>query len=153
MSTDVLHALDRDDWWVPPLGSPLDMQTDEEVEAVYAAARAAGTHPCFVYRYFDYRCRLLYVGITIDLAGRLSGHKSKQSIFLLFAKCRTAFVYPSEAAARRAETRAINTEYPIFNIQERDHEVSLALRRQYLSCSAIQWIAAGKRDIAPGYVQ
>lgn len=149
MSTGVLHALDRDDWWVPPMGSPLDMQLDEEIEAVLDEADEAGTAPHFLYRYFDRHTRLLYVGITAELRGRRTAHRSS-SEFFPYVRFATSFVYPSERAAAAAERVAIETEYPIFNVAKRNKDIGQALYVQYMACSANQWIANEGRVTAVG---
>lgn len=76
------------------------------------ARRFADMHA--LYRMFDENGRLLYVGITGDLARRLTDHEVKRWYPLI--KNIVVEWFPHEAAARVAERRAISTERPRYNV-------------------------------------
>jgi hypothetical protein len=69
----------------------------------------------FVYRLFDADDRLLYVGISCMPGMRVSAHKRRRWGHLI-ARVEAGESYPTEAEARTAEKRAIETEDPTFNI-------------------------------------
>jgi len=69
-----------------------------------------------LYRWWDDANRLLYIGISDDLAVRTKGH-AKRSSWMEFAARSTVERHPSKSAARRAEEDAIKAEGPIFNFQ------------------------------------
>lgn len=68
---------------------------------------------CALYRMFDDRDRLLYVGITGDLGQRLGEHSFKRW-FPLVERITLEWL-PTRAAALLAEKRAISTERPRYN--------------------------------------
>lgn len=122
---------DVDTYWFPPGASPLDVQDQEEIDAVRDQATQDGTQLCVLYRYFDDGLRLLYVGITTTPYVRRNRH-SNDSEFWEFAECGTTVLYPSVTAALRAEAVAIGTEYPVFNIAGRPRDHAVQLVKQYL---------------------
>lgn len=72
--------------------------------------------PAVVYRCFDKDDRLLYVGCTGDWQRRLWQHRSNtpfwpEVVAVTFAG------YPTRDEALQAESRAIDTESPIHNVQ------------------------------------
>lgn len=67
-----------------------------------------------LYRWFDWDNRLLYIGITRDLAGRQESH-SRSSSWGRFAAACTVDRYPTRAAVETAERLAIEDEQPLFN--------------------------------------
>lgn len=69
-----------------------------------------------LYRYYDDTDRLLYIGISDELTGRVSGH-SKGSPWMDFAVRSTITRYPSRAKAAAAEVEAIKSEQPLFNLK------------------------------------
>ena len=69
-----------------------------------------------LYRYYDDADRLLYIGISDELTGRVSGH-SKGSSWMDFAVRSTITRYPSRAKAAAAEIEAIKDEHPLFNFK------------------------------------
>ena len=69
--------------------------------------------PSVVYRYFNDRDELLYVGKTIDMEARERGHM-KRTWWPDVAR-RTIEEYPTERAALDAEDIAIKTENPLYN--------------------------------------
>lgn len=75
------------------------------------ARRFADMHA--LYRMYDERGKLLYVGITGD-AGQRFGEHSLKRWFPLVAEIKLEWL-PHEAAARLAERRAISTERPRYN--------------------------------------
>ncbi|AEK07809.1 endonuclease [Mycobacterium phage Yoshi] len=69
----------------------------------------------YVYRIYDGDDRLIYVGETGDLFGRLAFHKVN-SWWGSQADHAKASVYPDRAHARSAERDAIRSEQPRWNI-------------------------------------
>lgn len=67
-----------------------------------------------VYRHFDQEGRLLYVGMTKDIAKRRSQH-SHSSLWFGVSVRETVEWYSDHASASTAETLAISTEAPIHN--------------------------------------
>ncbi len=68
----------------------------------------------YVYRCYGEDGRLVYVGCTQNLAGRLANHRSTSFWAPYVVKVR-ASVYPTKAAGRAAEAKAIRHEDPRFN--------------------------------------
>ena len=75
------------------------------------ARRLADMHA--LYRMFDDRGHLLYIGITGDLGKRLGNHSFKRW-FPLVERITLEWL-PNRAAALVAEKRAISTEHPRYN--------------------------------------
>jgi hypothetical protein len=67
-----------------------------------------------IYRLYDRAGRLLYVGITFNIASRWAKHRRKP----WWAEVRRARVtcFRGEGIARQHEIRAILTESPVYNI-------------------------------------
>lgn len=86
-------------------------QTEHESSANVA------NQPCKLYRHFDKRGVLLYVGISLDAVARLGQHKGAA----WFDDIATITVknFRSREAALRAERKAILTEDPIHNVAGR----------------------------------
>jgi predicted GIY-YIG superfamily endonuclease len=83
----------------------------------WARDRKAATDPdreTDLYRWFDEVDRLLYIGISDDLAARTRGHV-KKSTWMNFAADRTVQHFPNRSAALDAEEAAIKAEQPLFN--------------------------------------
>lgn len=74
--------------------------------------------PAWVYRCFDSTGRLIYVGSTVDVFGRLAAHRRDAWWAPQIAKV-TAKVHPGQRAALDAEVIAIRAENPRWNIQYR----------------------------------
>jgi len=90
---------------------------NEEQLDLLARALAVKVEPdatTALYRYFDEKDRLLYVGITDHLLGRTGAHILGSS-WMDYAVRSTITRYPSRAEAAAAETAAIKTEQPLFN--------------------------------------
>jgi predicted GIY-YIG superfamily endonuclease len=85
---------------------------------------------CLVYRVYSAKSRLLYVGMTNDLATRLSAHKYakakwwRRDIWLVLRH------YKSREAAAVAELAAIHEERPLFNVHRSVVSYSMAERRR-----------------------
>lgn len=92
----------------------------------------------FVYRVFDATDRLLYVGCSVDVDTRMAGHESASPWFPFHSRVERV-AYPSRAQAEDAESVAIATEHPRWNIQGRsvDHPDGFAK-----SLAAAHWLAA-----------
>jgi len=67
-----------------------------------------------LYRYFDSKGQLLYVGITKNQFDRLNQH-SRNSTWMPFIASATFHHFETREEALRAETKAIATELPKFN--------------------------------------
>lgn len=72
-----------------------------------------------LYRYFDSTDRLLYIGISGDLAMRDTTHISRSRWMELAARSAIERHLDLESL-KAAERRAIETERPIFNVQYND---------------------------------
>ena len=68
-----------------------------------------------LYRCFNSKGRLLYVGISISAARRLSDHEKKKSWFSQICRIEVER-FRSREKALAAERKAIKTEKPIHNI-------------------------------------
>lgn len=75
--------------------------------------------PHFLYRHFDSRGRLLYVGISCHLLNRTSNHESLKEWFRRVRRIDLT-PYKSRRAALNAETIAINSENPALNVRRED---------------------------------
>lgn len=71
--------------------------------------------PVALYRYWDTEGRLLYVGITNDPIRRRDQH-SRDATWWPFASQYVVEWHHNRAAARRAESKAIRRERPMFNV-------------------------------------
>jgi len=86
---------------------------------------AAADH--FVYRCYDATGLLIYIGCTSNVQRRMAAHqRGENSTSRWIAACMDRFEiegpYSGRDAGRAAERRAINTEQPLFNYQERAKE-------------------------------
>lgn len=79
------------------------------------------TFEAHVYRAFDASGRLLYVGCSVDLEGRLREH-SRSAHWWLFQDRIVAVGYPTREEAAEAEETAIGAEHPRWNMQGRSLE-------------------------------
>jgi predicted GIY-YIG superfamily endonuclease len=70
--------------------------------------------PSWVYRAYDKRHVLLYVGVTNDIRTRLITHRATRWWPMVHIVTRTEFAVASEA--RAAESVAIKAERPLYNI-------------------------------------
>jgi predicted GIY-YIG superfamily endonuclease len=68
-----------------------------------------------LYRFFDLRGRLLYIGLTVDLPARLTRHRLDKPWWSDVARVEVEH-YPSRAAVAAAERSAIATETPLYNV-------------------------------------
>lgn len=71
-----------------------------------------------LYRHFDEGGRLLYVGISLSVAARLASHNHLSQWSSLIRRIDVS-VFPDRKSAEYAETLAIQTESPIYNIMKR----------------------------------
>lgn len=71
-------------------------------------------HPHALYRFFNSRGALLYVGITMNPGQRWHGHRSGKPWWDDVATI-TLERFPDEASCRAAEREAILTENPLHN--------------------------------------
>lgn len=80
----------------------------------FELAEVEAPRPTTVYRYFDRRRRLLYVGITDAPLARIHAHGSRAEWWSLVATA-TFVHYATRAEAVEAERAAIRDELPIYN--------------------------------------
>lgn len=71
--------------------------------------------PAFVYRAFDARDRLLYVGCSVDVDARLRYHE-QHAAWWIFATRIDRQEFASHELALAAEAEAISEEHPRWNI-------------------------------------
>jgi hypothetical protein len=71
--------------------------------------------PTVLYRFFDADDRLLYVGVSLEIAWRWKAHSASQPWWGSTARA-TMEHFPSRAAALAAERQAIFDERPLWNI-------------------------------------
>ena len=69
----------------------------------------------FLYRHFDKKGRLLYVGITANLASRTTAHMKRSQWAKDIART-TSELFPTRIKAAIAELQAIDKEKPIYNL-------------------------------------
>lgn len=74
--------------------------------------------PHVLYRMHDEHDTLLYVGITSNPAGRFQTHRGTQPWWDQVATIRLER-FPDRASVERAESLAIRTENPVFNVAGR----------------------------------
>jgi predicted GIY-YIG superfamily endonuclease len=84
--------------------------------AVVAAVTVKPPSGTALYRWYDERDRLLYIGISDGLTGRVSDHVSGSS-WMDFAARSTIERIADRSEAERAEIAAIKAEHPLFNHQ------------------------------------
>lgn len=80
--------------------------------------------PTTLYRFFDERHRLLYVGISANAYARIAMHSKVQPWWQRVRQA-TMEHFPDRPAARHAELVAIQTEHPIFNTEGRMRQLAL----------------------------
>lgn len=73
---------------------------------------------CALYRHYDAEGRLLYVGMSVNPMRRLHVHSGVSPWFPQIARVEMQW-FDSSAEAEAAETAAIRTERPLFNIADR----------------------------------
>lgn len=101
----------------PALPAPANPETLERLAEAIAEARrlpVVVVRTTALYRYFDDKGRLLYVGIATSLPKRQRSHV-RASSWMEFAVRATIARYPSRDAALQAEKAAIEEEAPLFN--------------------------------------
>lgn len=69
----------------------------------------------YLYRHFDKKERLLYVGITANLASRTAAHM-KRSQWAKDVSRTTSESFPTRIKAAIAELQAIDREKPVYNL-------------------------------------
>lgn len=117
----------------------LDPSARTAVDWGFEVARLDLEHWCLgqrvwpeaLYRWFDYDDRLLYVGITRDVAGRQESH-SKRSSWGRFADHCKIERYPTREDAEDMERHAIKCESPLFNHVHNDTQEARQRLVEYL---------------------
>lgn len=92
--------------------SPLSPAASEPLQLTGEAV--AHTEATALYRWYDESDRLLYLGISDNLPGRVKGHV-RGSSWMDFAVRSTVARFPTRKEAAEAETAAIKAEQPLFN--------------------------------------
>ena len=110
------------------------MSVQNEIEVV-------GDEPTILYRFYDVGGRLLYIGITCNLAERLRAHARTQDWWPGVVR-RTVVWYGSREEAEAAETKAVMAEDPLRNIQGTGGNWRLrgGSRRRREETGVIPWI-------------
>lgn len=109
---DVLPTLRAGQW---PSVDRVDLPVIREPIKVSAAKRQRTQRkPHALYRFYDGRQGLLYVGITWHIGSRMRQHRM-QPWWHEVSDIQVEY-YPDRAAAITAEAAAIKTEYPKYNI-------------------------------------
>ena len=89
--------------------------------------------PHVVYRCYDAADRLLYVGCTHDINGRMNVHASSwgnpasAALNMRMARYETE-EHPDKATARAAERQAIHDEAPLLNLHHQRERITPAAR-------------------------
>lgn len=73
----------------------------------------------YLYRLYNGRGRLLYVGTSKDPWARFAQHRRERPIMTEAVRRGRITVHASELDAKRAEREAITTEHPVFNVAHR----------------------------------
>jgi hypothetical protein len=95
-----------------------------------------------LYRYFDHGDRLLYIGISGDLAMRETAHIGRSRWMRLVGRS-TVERRATLEEALEAEQHAIEAEHPLFNRQHNDTPDAMERLRLYLD-------EIGRPDLFPG---
>ena len=88
-------------------------------------SKSAAARPTALYRFYSDNDELLYVGIAFNPTVRFRRHRKAEWWHL--AVRHTVVRFPSRPEAEAAETKAIQTELPRYNI--RDHPTNKSARR------------------------
>lgn len=84
-------------------------------EVVSQQRTALSEKPTCLYRLYDVFGRLLYAGITADLARRWKEHRSEHRSWWYQVTERRVQWFPSRRQAWRAERQAVQAELPLYN--------------------------------------
>jgi hypothetical protein len=87
--------------------------------------------PTALYRYFDDKNRLLYIGITDNLFSREQGH-IRSSHWMQLVASSTVQRHPDREDALVSERKAIEAERPLFNRQYNDTPAARERAKSYL---------------------
>ena len=89
-----------------------------EIDRIGAAGLALQTFDdgCTLYRHFNADGALLYVGISVNALSRLGEHRQSSEWYKQIVKV-TLEHFPSRKEAEEAETKAIKSEKPKFNVR------------------------------------
>lgn len=102
-------------WVTRPAGAGWRAYRQRRIQRRPTPASLRAPDPTLVYRHYDARGRLLYVGITRRGVERWEEHAADKPWFELVATSRCE-EHPSRAAALYAEAVAIRDEHPVYNI-------------------------------------
>lgn len=78
-------------------------------------ARIRRARPCYLYRVFGEEGELLYVGVAYSVGRRLAEHQDAAAWWPRATRVELE-VHEDRGSALAAETIAIKTEHPIYNI-------------------------------------
>lgn len=106
-----------------------------------------------LYRAYDQRERLLYVGISDEPFTRLGGHVRTHAVWPKYTASVRFEWYDTREEADSAETVAIREEEPVFNFAKRPSVRSLQLQTAYPDGNPdaidIERVLSGTNDRAP----
>lgn len=89
-----------------------------------AATAPVASRPHALYRFYDHTDRLLYIGITANLPGRLTQHRDDKPWWSNVARIAVEH-HADRDAVLDAERRAIITERPLWNIQHNGERLAV----------------------------
>lgn len=89
-------------------------------------------YPTAVYRFYSADGELLYVGVSMNLEGRLNSHKNWRERWQQFVRIELTW-YPNRAEALAAETLAIETESPRWNATGSKVKAEFTPRSEYVA--------------------
>lgn len=119
----------------------------------YRGAGALADRPHVLYRVFDVSGRLLYVGMTLNIASRFSTHRRDRPWWTGAATI-TLEHFANRAAVETAERKAIEDEAPVHNIRyspavllsDDDDRVSPQFRDDPIAFQVLDAIESGRED-------
>lgn len=109
-----------------------------------AAASFDWTH--ILYRFFNERGRLLYVGITNSIPGRFTAHRNTKGWWSEVDNCKIEF-WPSRPDLEEAERAAIAAEDPRYNIAGSLRALRLVPHSQETPMSDLQGAPETAKDL------
>lgn len=103
-----------------------------------------------LYRFFDKDDRLLYVGISVSSAQRLSQHRSSQGWWRQVARMEVSHLDCERREAEQIEASVIKTERPLHNIRHNGYTPRPKMRDEPIEAVGLlkrgEVVALGMRD-------
>ena len=100
--------------------------------------------PHVLYRFFDATDRLLYIGITVGIRGRLAKHEVEKHWYGEIARISVEH-FPTRDAVLAAEKAAIQAERPLHNVQHNGQRQALSSGSRRVS-GVREWTFQGRRS-------